>query len=98
MLRRVAAIAEERSVAADRDLVGVAEFWESYSNAGRKWAVALRRFGELGGVIEYWCGVPGSASAIPLTFSLYGPDGQKFACTSRLKDIRAAISDLEQRN
>lgn len=59
------------------------------------WTRSLARFGELGGMIRYWCGVPRSASAIPLTFELFHPDGSKIPSNSRLKDIRKAIAILE---
>lgn len=91
-------IFEERRIERNRkkrfDLKATANFWENYSQAGVKWAVALREFGALGGRCEYWCGVPNSASAIPLTFSLYAPDGTKLPCRYRLKDIKAAITTL----
>lgn len=73
----------------------VADFWESYSG-DTAWVKALREFGRLGGQIQYWCGVPQSASAIPLTFGLFHPDGREIECDSRLKDIRAAIVLLRE--
>jgi hypothetical protein len=87
----------ERAKARRFDLEATASFWESWSKASGKWAVALREFGALGGKCEYWCGVPNSASAIPLTFALYSPDGEKMPCDSRLKDIKAAIAVLRER-
>jgi hypothetical protein len=60
-----------------------------------QWTRALRRFHEMGGQCEYWCGRPHSHSAIPLTFTLYDRNGVKLPCNYRLKDIRAAIAHLE---
>ena len=59
-----------------------------------KWTQAARRFAELGGRIHWWCGYPRSASAIPLTFALYGPDGQELPSNSRLRDLHNAIASL----
>lgn len=72
----------------------VADFWASYSG-DTAWVKELRRFGELGGKIQYWGGVPRSASAIPLTFALFAPCGAQLECRYRLKDIRAAVQFLE---
>lgn len=72
----------------------IADLWEMWCGV-TKWSVSLRRFGELGGRIRYWCGVPRSASAIPLTFALFDPDGVQLPCSYRLKDILAAIATLE---
>lgn len=77
----------------------VASLWERWCGETR-WSILLREFGSLGGKIEYWCGVPQSASAIPLTFELMLPDGSIFQApdegNSRLKDIRAAISEAKE--
>jgi hypothetical protein len=72
----------------------IADFWEQWCG-DTPWSRSLRRFGELGGKIQYWCGVPRSHSAIPLTFALYAPDGTELPCNYRLKDIKAAIKTLE---
>lgn len=89
----------KRRIETDRisrfDLEATAALWESWSSAGVKWAKALREFGALGGRCEYWCGLPNSASAIPLTFALYAPDGKQMPCNYRLKDIKAAIVALQ---
>ena len=58
------------------------------------WTDLMHQFGELGGTSVWWCGYPRSRSAIPLTFTLIGPDGQKMPCDYRLKDIRAAVEQL----
>jgi hypothetical protein len=84
----------ERAKAARFNLEATASIWENWSDAAAKWAVALREFGALGGKCEYWCGVPHSHSAIPLTFALYKPDGTPLPCRYRLKDIKAAIAVL----
>lgn len=73
--------------------VNVAEKWEAYQGETR-WSKAMRRFGELGGLCQYWCGMPQCASAIPLTFALFAPDGTEFECKYRLKDIYAATELL----
>ena len=72
----------------------IAELWEAWCGE-TEWSRSLRRFGELGGKIRYWCGMPRSASAIPLTFALFKPDNSELPCKYRLKDIKAAISLLE---
>lgn len=63
------------------------------------WTKYLIEFGQLGGLITYWCGVPRSASAIPLTFSLHYANGERIeGCdNSRLKDLRAAVAILKAR-
>lgn len=71
----------------------IAESWESWCGE-TQWSKKLREFGELGGKIEYFCGVPQSASAIPLCFVLIMPDNSKFG-SSRLKDIRNAIKIIK---
>ncbi len=71
----------------------IAELWESWCGK-TAWSVLLRQFGELGGKIEYRCGMPQSKSAIPLTFALIKPDGSKITGNSRLKDIREGIKLL----
>lgn len=71
----------------------VAEAWRSWCG-DTPWSRWLDRFGELGGRIEWFCGLPKSASAIPLTFRLYGPDGSVVG-RSRLKDIRESVRSLE---
>jgi hypothetical protein len=68
--------------------------WESWGGPS-KWTQQLRIFGDLGGKIQYWSGVPRSASAIPLTFALFAPDGTKLPCNYRLRDITNAISLLQ---
>ena len=72
----------------------VAKFWESWCGI-TPWSKYLREFGELGGLIKYWGGVPQSASAIPLCFELLMPVGDVFPGGSRLKDIRAAVASLK---
>lgn len=74
----------------------VAELWEEYGGE-TKWSKTLREFGALGGLVQYWSGMPQSASAIPLTFALFAPDGTKLASNYRLKDIRAAIETVRTR-
>ncbi len=73
----------------------IAERWENYGGS-TPWTKSLRAFGDVGGQIIYWCGMPGSKSAIPLTFELIMPDGSRFVAADggayRLKDIRAAIT------
>lgn len=77
------------------DPEATAAFWEQYIGDS-SWSRLLREFGRLGGKIQYWCGVPRSASAIPLTFSLHRPNGLELPCQYRLKDIRAAIETLKR--
>lgn len=73
----------------------VALIWEAW-NGETSWSRALRRFGELGGRIKYWGGHPSKGKmTYPVRFELYGPDGTKLPCNSRLKDIKAAIAALE---
>lgn len=55
----------------------------------------MHRFGDLGGTCRWRCGYPQSASAIPLTFVLFKPDGTKIPGGSRLKDVEAAVRTLE---
>lgn len=71
----------------------VAELWEGWCGP-TPWSEGLRTFAKLGGTIQFWCGRPRSASAIPLTFVLRAPDNTEFN-GSRLKDIRAAIAHCE---
>lgn len=71
----------------------IAARWEAWCGE-TAWSRSLREFGALGGRIQYWCGMPRSASSIPLTFALFRPDGTKFDCDYRLKDIRAAVAEL----
>lgn len=74
----------------------VAEVWESWCG-DTPWSKALREFGSLGGLIRYWCGVPRCASAIPLTFELFAPDGTSLPCRYRLRDIRDAVTTLRNK-
>lgn len=67
----------------------IAEVWRSYGG-DTPWTAALDEFGALGGLVQYWSGMPRCASAIPLTFALFSPDGEKLQCSYRLKDIIAA--------
>lgn len=69
--------------------------WQAWCGATR-WTDALGRFAVLGGKVKWWCGFPRSASAIPLCFGLYTPDGREIPGRSRLKDIRYAIALLER--
>jgi hypothetical protein len=71
----------------------VAEIFESWCGP-TPWSRAMREFGALGGLCQYWCGMPKCASSIPLTFALFMPDGAQFPCGNRLKDIRAAADAL----
>jgi len=71
----------------------MARVWEAYGGE-TAWSIAARRFGELGGLAQYWCGMPQSASAIPLTFALFAPNGDPLPCKYRLRDIRNAIKFL----
>src|SRR4029077_20634176 len=72
----------------------VAHEWSLWCGDNR-WTKALARFNELGGFVQWWSGYPQSASAIPLTFTLFAPDGTRLECSYRLKDILAAIATLE---
>lgn len=72
----------------------LARFFEAWCGE-TPWSKQLRRLGELGGLVKHYCGVPRSASAIPLCFSILLPDGHEFPCDSRLKDLRAAVKYLE---
>lgn len=72
----------------------VADSWATWCGENR-WTKAMRSFGSLGGKCQWWCGYPQSASAVPLTFALFAPDGRKLLCNYRLKDIVAAIAELE---
>lgn len=69
--------------------------WEAWCGETH-WSKTMRRFGELGGLVRDFGGVPQSRSAIPLCFSMHRADGRKFEnLHSRLKDIRAAVAALE---
>jgi hypothetical protein len=72
----------------------MADTWAAYSGESA-WTKAAREFGDLGGLAQYWSGIPGSKSAIGLTFALFAPDGTKLPCEYRLKDIRSAIALLK---
>jgi hypothetical protein len=72
----------------------VAAIWEDYQGE-TAWTKSMREFGSLGGLVQYWCGMPRCASSIPLTFALFAPDGTKLECSYRLKDIHAAIATLK---
>ncbi|HEY3525884.1 MAG TPA: hypothetical protein VGK47_06790 [Nitrososphaeraceae archaeon] len=74
----------------------VAEEWEGWCGI-TPWSTLLRKFGELGGKIIYYCGYPQSKSAIPLCFVLVLPDGKEIK-GSRLKDIREGIKQLSNNN
>lgn len=74
----------------------VAGGWAEWCGDDNRWVKAMREFGELGGQSQWWCGMPSCASAIPLTFTLVAPDGQKLECNYRLKDITAAVTFLKQ--
>lgn len=69
----------------------IADLWESWCGE-TLWSKKLKEFGRLGGKITYYCGMPRSASAIPLCFVLHLPNGKEFNGRSRLKDIQQAIS------
>lgn len=77
------------------DCAAVAECWERWCGI-TPWSKNLRRFGELGGQIIWWCGYPQSKSAIPLCFTLLATNGTKIPGNSRLKDIKAAVSTLTE--
>jgi len=72
----------------------VADEWEAWCGT-TKWSTALRSLGDAGWSIQWWCGYPRSRSAIPLCFSLFTPNGDKFPCESRLTDLRAAIAQAK---
>lgn len=80
----------------DMTINAVADAWEAWCGPTR-WSNGLKRLAELGGSIKWWCGYPRSASAIPLTFELFRPDGSKFPSGYRLRDIEAAVAELESR-
>jgi hypothetical protein len=71
----------------------VATSWENWCGE-TPWSKSLRKFGELGGKVIWWCGVPRSASAIPLCFVLVMPDGFHYQGHSRLRDIKDAIAAI----
>lgn len=73
----------------------VAECWRIWCG-DTPWSQSLEEFGSLGGTIAWWCGYPRSASAIPLTFELFLPDGTKFPTNYRLKDIKASCVEAEK--
>lgn len=73
----------------------MADEWARYGGECT-WTMAAREFGALGGLAQYWCGMPRSSSAIPLTFALFTPGGERMECNYRLKDIRAAIAVLRR--
>lgn len=75
----------------------VADDWKAWCG-DCAWTHAMRQFGELGGLVDWWCGYPQCCSAIPLTFALFAPDGSELPCRYRLKDIRAAIATLSPQN
>jgi hypothetical protein len=76
-----------------QDCESVADSWAAWCGE-TQWSKKLRQFGELGGKIKWWCGVPQSPSAIPLCFSLYDAQKKEIEGSSRLKDIRYAIEYL----
>lgn len=69
----------------------VAESWESWCGKCR-WTKRMREFGEVGGLVIWYCGYPQSKSAIPLCFTLHDDRGMKIITggDSRLKDIEMA--------
>ena len=74
----------------------IADFFASWCGE-TAWSIELRRFGALGGLIRYWCGVPRSHSAIPLTFALHWPSGTPMHFDrDRLRDIKLACQLLER--
>ncbi len=72
----------------------VSSSWDDWCGK-TSWSQTMQRFGELGGKVRWWGGMPRSASAIPLCFELYTSDGRKIEGGSRLKDIHAAVRMLE---
>lgn len=72
----------------------VAEAWERWCGV-TPWSNFMRSFGELGGQVIWYCGMPRSASAIPLCFTLVMPDGTE-RNGSRLRDLRDAVAELEE--
>ena len=78
----------------NQNVIDTVEAWVAWCGE-TPWSKYLRRFGELGGKMIYWGGMPQSASAVPLCFQLFAPDGKELPCESRLKDIKAAVEYLE---
>lgn len=75
----------------------VAEAWEGWCGE-TPWSVGLKQFASLGGKIKWWCGMPRSASAIPLCFVLYDSEEKELEVgNERLKDINKAIEILINR-
>jgi hypothetical protein len=72
--------------------------WKNWGGE-TQWTQLLRQFGQLGGLITHYCGLPRSKSAIPLTFTLHFPSGEKIDTggNSRLRDIKAAIQIMKAR-
>jgi hypothetical protein len=71
----------------------VASAWERWCGV-TPWSISLRLFGNLGGKVIWYGGMPRCASAIPLCFTLIMPDGTKYNGRSRLMDIKDAITQL----
>ncbi len=72
----------------------VAESWEFWCGC-TAWSRAMRSFGNLGGMVTWYCGYPQSSSAIPLCFGLCDGSGHEIVSGSRLKDIKAAVEILK---
>ena len=76
---------------------GVLDLWVGWCG-DTSWSRSLKEYGELGGMIIHWCGVPRSSSAIPLCFELVDKDGKEIIPNqnSRLRDIKQAIKALKE--
>lgn len=72
----------------------VAAEWEAWCGE-TAWSRGLRELEPLGAKVAWWCGYPRSASAIPLTFAIYLPDGTHYPGNYRLKDIQGAVALLK---
>mgnify|MGYP001619541604 FL=1 len=72
----------------------IADAWEGWCGE-TKWSRAVRELDRLGWRVQWWAGYPRSASAIPLTFTIYDPNGDKFPSSARLRDLTAAVKAAE---
>lgn len=75
--------------------IDLAHAWSLWCGEN-KWTRSMRSLANVGCTVVWWGGYPRSASAIPLCFVIYLPNGKKFNGHSRLKDIIAAKAAAEQ--
>lgn len=78
----------------------LADEWARFIDPKSKrsaWVTAMRRFGDLGGLVRYYCGVPGYR-IMPLGFACHAPDGTELDASNTLAGIRQSIVSLEARS